>query len=115
VSPYIRLSWEHEFYSSRSITASLLSLPSNFTVYGPAATADLARLNTGFKADVTKDVSLFASFDGQFSDRGNSYAGTGGRKIRFYPSWFSIQPDHQRQPLIPLDFAPPVPFILQKP
>ncbi len=79
-----RLSWEHEFNTDRSLSASLLSLPgSAFTVYGASAAADIARLNTGFKLDVSANVALFASFDGEFSDRGNAYTGTGGVKIRW--------------------------------
>jgi outer membrane autotransporter protein len=84
LTPYARLSWEHEFNTDRSLTASLLALPgSGFTVYGASAAADVARLNTGFKLDVSANVALFASFDGEFSDRGNTYAGTGGVKIRW--------------------------------
>jgi outer membrane autotransporter protein len=83
LTPYVRISWEHEFNPDRSITASLLALPANFTVYGASAAEDLARINTGFKLDVSANVALFGSFDGEFSDRGNSYAGTGGVKIRW--------------------------------
>ena len=84
LTPYARLSWEHEFNTDRSIAASLLSLPgSAFTVYGASAASDVARVNAGFKLDVSANVAVFTNFDGEFSDRGNSYTGTGGVKIRW--------------------------------
>jgi len=79
VTPYVRASWEHEFNTNRLESAYLLSLPAGgFTVYGAAAAADVARVQSGIKAEVASNVSVFASFDGQFADRGDSYAGTGG-------------------------------------
>jgi autotransporter-associated beta strand protein len=84
LTPFVRFSWEHEFDPSRSITASLVALPgSGFTVFGPSAAQDFVRLSSGFKLDVTADVALFASFNAEGSDRGNTYAGTGGVKIRW--------------------------------
>ena len=84
LTPYARLSWEHEYNVDRSITASFLSLPgASFTVYGPAAAQDVARLNTGFKLDVTQNIAVFGSFDGEFSNRGDVYTGMGGVKIRW--------------------------------
>ena len=83
-SPYARLSWEHELSPDRSNTAYLLSLPdASFTVSGAAAAQDVARVQTGIKADVTSAVGVFASFDGEFSGRGEAYAGTGGLTIRW--------------------------------
>ena len=84
LTPYARLSWEHEYNVDRSITASFLSLPgASFTVYGPAAAQDVARLNTGFKLNVTQNIAVFGSFDGEFSNRGDVYTGMGGVKIRW--------------------------------
>ncbi len=84
LTPYARLSWEHEFKADRSITASFLALPgASFTVYGPAAAQDVARLNTGFKFDVTQNIVVFGAFDGEFSGRGDVYTGTGGVKFRW--------------------------------
>jgi outer membrane autotransporter protein len=37
VKPFIRLSWEHEFNTQRSVTASLSSLPTDYTVNGPSS------------------------------------------------------------------------------
>jgi uncharacterized protein with beta-barrel porin domain len=83
-SPFARVSWEHEFDTNRQETANLLSLPASaFTVYGAAAAQDVARVQTGFKADLSSGVGVFANFDGQFSGRGDAYAGTGGLVIRW--------------------------------
>ena len=83
-TPYARVSWEHEFSPKRPESAYLLSIPSaSFTVYGAPAAADVARVQAGIKADVARNVGLFASFDGEFSGRSDSYAGTGGVTIRW--------------------------------
>ncbi len=67
-APYVRLSWEHEFSTNRLENAFLLSMPvAGFTVYGAPAAADVARVQAGIKADVATNVSVFASFDGQFA------------------------------------------------
>ncbi|MDR3535075.1 MAG: autotransporter domain-containing protein [Acetobacteraceae bacterium] len=81
LKPFARLDWEHEFTTDRTISASLLSLPGSFTVNGPQAGSDVGRLNAGVKASVGANVVIYAAFDGAVSDRGNSYAGTGGLKI----------------------------------
>ena len=84
LSPYARISWEYEFSPDRSLTASFLSLPgADFTVFGAQASQNVAHVNTGFKLDINPNVAVFASFDGEFGDRGDSYAGTGGFKIRW--------------------------------
>ncbi len=83
LTPYARFSWEHEFSPDRRDTASLLSLPATFTIDGASAAQDVARINAGFKLDISPNVGVFASFDGEFSGRGDTYAGTGGVKIRW--------------------------------
>jgi outer membrane autotransporter protein len=84
LTPYARFFWEHEFSTDRRNTAFLLALPSpGFTVSGASAAEDALRFNTGFKLDINANVAVFAAFDGEFSDRGNSYSGTGGIKFRW--------------------------------
>ena len=84
LAPYARLSWEYEFNPDRSMTASLLALPgAAFTEFGAQASQNVAHVNTGFKLDINPNVAVFASFDGQFGDRGDVYSGTGGFKIRW--------------------------------
>jgi T5SS/PEP-CTERM-associated repeat protein/autotransporter-associated beta strand protein len=83
-SPYARLSWVHEFDPTRNVSASFIALPgSGFTVDGPRAASNAARLDLGSKLALTRTSSLFASFDGEFSDRSQSYAGKGGFKLNW--------------------------------
>ncbi|WP_127078970.1 autotransporter domain-containing protein [Rhodomicrobium lacus] len=84
LTPYARVSWEHEFNADRYNKASFIALPgSTFRIDGASAAEDVARVNAGFKLDISKDVAVFAAFDGEFSERGESYAGTGGVRIRW--------------------------------
>jgi outer membrane autotransporter protein len=79
VSPYARLSWVHEFNPTRQVTASFIALPGTlFTVDGPRAAHDAARVEVGSKVAITRNVKAFASFDGEFSNRAQAYAGKGG-------------------------------------
>jgi uncharacterized protein with beta-barrel porin domain len=81
-SPYARLSWVHEFEPTRDVAASFITLPlTGFTVFGPSATRDAARIDVGSKVTVGRNTALFASFDGEFSGRGQMYAGRGGLKV----------------------------------
>jgi autotransporter-associated beta strand protein len=82
LSPYARLSWVHEFNPTRAIDATFIALPSAaFTVDGPRASSDAARIDAGAKLAIGPNAWLYASFDGEFSDRGQSYAGKGGARI----------------------------------
>jgi len=82
LSPYGRLSWVHEFNPNRAINATFLALPGvGFTVDGPRAARDAARIDAGAKLAFAPNAWLFASFDGEFSDRSQSYAGRGGVRV----------------------------------
>jgi outer membrane autotransporter protein len=84
VSPYVRLSWVHEFRPTRNMTASFIALPTTlFTVDGPRAASDAARVEVGSKIAITRSVKAFASFDGEFSNRSQAYAG----KVGFNAAW----------------------------
>lgn len=83
IIPYARVSWQHEFSTDRQITASLLSLPSSFTVDGTSALEDAARISAGFRLEVSRDVSFAANFDGEFSGRGNNEGGRGEVNVRW--------------------------------
>ena len=84
LAPYARVSWEYEFNTDRRMTASFLALPSAaFTEFGAQTSQDIAHVNTGFKLDINPNVAVFASFDGEFSDRSDIYSGTGGIRIRW--------------------------------
>ena len=81
-SPYARVSWVHEFEPTREISASFITLPgASFTVDGPRAARDAGRIDVGSKLAVTRNAWLFGSFDGEFSDRSQMYAGKGGLKV----------------------------------
>jgi outer membrane autotransporter protein len=84
LSPYSRLSWVHEFKPDRTIDASFIALPAAaFTVDGPRAASDAARIDAGAKLAVAQNAWVFASFDGEFSSRSQSYAGKAGAKVNW--------------------------------
>ena len=82
LSPYTRLSWVHEFKPNRAINPTFIALPgAAFTVDGPRAASDAVRIDAGAKLAIRPNAWLFASFDGEFSNRSQSYAGKGGARI----------------------------------
>jgi outer membrane autotransporter protein len=82
LTPFARVAWVHEFDPDRSISAVLTASPAAFaTSDGASAASDLARVTTGFRLDVTNRVGVFAFFEGDFSEQGQSYAGQGGVKV----------------------------------
>jgi outer membrane autotransporter protein len=82
LSPYARVSWVHEFNPNRAINAGFIALPSAaFTVDGPRASSDAVRIDAGAKLAIRPNAWLFASFDGEFSNRSQSYAGKGGVRV----------------------------------
>jgi outer membrane autotransporter protein len=83
-SPFVRAAWVHEFNPDRSIAGSFVSVPGTlFSVDGARAWSDALKINAGSRLALNQYASLFASFDGEFSNGGDSYAGRGG--VRF--SW----------------------------
>jgi uncharacterized protein with beta-barrel porin domain len=81
-SPFARVSWVHEFDPARNITASLTSLTSSiFTVDGARAASDSAKIDLGSQLAITRNVSLIASFNGEFSGREQIYSGTGAIRV----------------------------------
>jgi outer membrane autotransporter protein len=76
--PYTRLSWVHEFNPTRQISPTFVALPdTQFTVDGPRAARDAAKIELGTKFAVMK-AKAFVAFDGEFSDRSQAYAGKAG-------------------------------------
>ncbi|MGA7486266.1 MAG: hypothetical protein WBW74_04910 [Xanthobacteraceae bacterium] len=72
----------HEFKPDRAIGATFIALPgAAFTVGGPRAASDAARIDAGAKLAIGPNAWVFASFDGEFSDRSQSYAGKGGGSL----------------------------------
>jgi outer membrane autotransporter protein len=82
LSPYARLWWVHELYPNRAIDASFIALSgAAFTVDGPRTSTDALRVDAGAKLAIGPNAWMFASFDGEFSDRSQSYAGKGGFRV----------------------------------
>jgi outer membrane autotransporter protein len=82
LSPYARLSWVHEFEPNRTINPAFIALPAAaFSVDGPRAASDAARIDAGAKLALAPNALVFASFDGEFSNRSQSYAGKGGLRV----------------------------------
>jgi outer membrane autotransporter protein len=80
--PFVRVAWVHEFDPDRGLTSNLIASPAaSFSLDGAPASSDVARVNAGLKLEVTKRAALFGYFTGDFSDRSQSYGGTGGVKI----------------------------------
>jgi outer membrane autotransporter protein len=80
--PYARTSWVHELEPTREVTAAFITLPgSSFTVDGPRAARDSGRIDVGSKLAITRNASVFGSFDGELSGRSQMYAGKGGLRI----------------------------------
>ena len=82
ISPYARVSWVHEFEPTRDITATFISLPlATFTVDGPRAASDAARIDAGVKVAIGRNAWLVGSFLGEFSGISQMYGGKGGFQI----------------------------------
>ncbi len=80
--PFANVAWVHEFSPSRGVTAALVSLPASaFTVEGARAASDAARVELGSRLALNAWAELSARFSGEFSNVGQSYAGTGSLRI----------------------------------
>ncbi len=81
-APYLRASWVHEFSPDRKLQAAFLSLPgASFTVAGPRAARDAARIEAGARWIITAQTLLFANLTGEFSDRSTGYTANGGLRV----------------------------------
>jgi outer membrane autotransporter protein len=82
LTPFARVAWVHDFETERSIDGFLTTSPVvRFTAFGASAAEDFAKVNAGFRLDLTDRVGVFAYFDGELSDHSRSYAGNGGIRI----------------------------------
>lgn len=80
--PFANVAWVHEFSPSRGVTAALVSLPvAGFTVEGARAASDAGRVELGSRLVLNSWSELSARFTGEFSNVGQSYAGTGSLRI----------------------------------
>ena len=82
LAPYLRASWVHEFSPDRKLQATFLTLPgAAFTVAGPRAARDAARIEAGARWTITPQALLFANLTGEFSDRSQGYTANGGLRV----------------------------------
>lgn len=78
VKLFSRLAYAHDWNSDPNVNASFQTLVgSSFIVSGATTPKNLALVATGAKMKLSRDVSLSAKFDGEFSGGYHSYAGTG--------------------------------------
>jgi subtilase-type serine protease len=84
LNAWMRLSWVHEFSTSRAVTAGFAMLPgTGFTVDGAPAASDAVRFDIGAKYDVASQTQLFINGSAELSYRGQNIAGTAGLRIVF--------------------------------
>ncbi|HEY6259545.1 MAG TPA: autotransporter domain-containing protein [Xanthobacteraceae bacterium] len=81
-SPYARASWMHEFNPTRQVSAFISALPAaTFTVDGARAASNSAKVDLGSRLAVSRNIVLTANFSSELSDRGHTYAGSGGLRV----------------------------------
>jgi autotransporter-associated beta strand protein len=73
-----RFAWAHDFDTDRNVTALFQTLPgASFVVNGAAQAHDSALTTASAEMKWRNGISLAGTFEGQFSDVTNSYAGKG--------------------------------------
>ncbi|WP_246735127.1 autotransporter domain-containing protein [Bradyrhizobium sp. S69] len=73
-----RFAWAHDFDTDRDVTALFQTLPgTSFVVNGAAQAHDSALTTASAEMKWRNGISLAGTFEGQFSDVTNSYAGKG--------------------------------------
>jgi autotransporter-like protein len=74
-----KATWAHDAVSDPQLSASFIGLTpiASFVVNGAAPSHDLALLSSGVEWRFASGLSVMAKFDGEFSSRTTTYAGTG--------------------------------------
>ena len=73
-----RAAWAHDFNRDRNIAATFQSLPgTSFVVNGASPAANAALTSASAELAFTNGISIAATFDGEFSNVTQSYAGKG--------------------------------------
>ena len=76
---WLRVAWRHELDPTRSIEAAFISAPGfNFLINGAPGVANMARIDTGVRLAVARNVSLFGVFQGDFGSGSRNVTGSGG-------------------------------------
>ena len=82
--PFVQVAYVHEFDPTRNLNNGLLVLPNaTFLVQGARPAKDGAQTKAGAEIALQPNVTLFATFDGEFSDRQTIYGGKGGLRVAF--------------------------------
>ncbi len=72
-----RVAWAHDWNSDANVQASFASLDmSTFTVHGAEAPDNIALVTAGAEFGLTEATEFAATFDGEFADGYQSYAGS---------------------------------------
>jgi len=67
--PYAQLAWNHDSKAEeRDVRAGLVDMPGTFAMPGFTPDKDWGNAGVGLSADLTPTFSLWASYDGRFSD-----------------------------------------------
>ncbi|BCG73009.1 outer membrane autotransporter barrel domain-containing protein [Mesorhizobium sp. 113-1-2] len=79
-----RAAWLHEFKPDRSVEPTFQAAPGYaFVVQGAAAAEDAVTVNAGVKLNWSGNTSVFATFDGKFADRVQTYGGNVGFRVNW--------------------------------
>ena len=84
LTPFVRVAWVHEYDPDRGVQSFLTVAPTaSFVSEGASAAEDVARVDAGLRLDLSERIALFGFFEGEFSDRSQSYTGVGVGTIAF--------------------------------
>jgi len=79
VDVWARGAWKHEFDASRSVEASFIAAPGfDFVIQGAEPPRNSFVTSVGLKLNLTKNASIFGTFEGDFGSGATSVGGTGG-------------------------------------
>jgi outer membrane autotransporter protein len=81
-TPTASLAYIHEFSPVRDLFAGLTFLPaSTFVVDGARPASNAAQVKAGAKLALNAWTAVYANFEGEFSNKSQTYAGKGGVKV----------------------------------
>jgi autotransporter-associated beta strand protein len=81
-TPTASAAWVHEFSPVRDLFAGLTFLPASaFVVDGARPASNAAQVKAGAKLAFNSWAAVYANFEGEFSNKSQTYAGKGGMKV----------------------------------
>jgi outer membrane autotransporter protein len=81
-TPNVSAAWVHEFSPVRDLSAGLSVLPASaFVVDGARPASNAAQVKAGAKLALNPWAAVYANFEGEFSNKSQTYAGKGGVKV----------------------------------